>query len=147
MTYQQPDLQEKSTQQSLPQVLALLNELKPAIELVIKQNREIIEQNRQKGRRGALPPKEWFSANEVHELTGVGTDHIYRLVSTGVLLASNIGGIDRPTYRIHRKDIDQWMETTTKQPMPPSRKKGAPTLPISRHLRPNRQPASTPVAG
>src|SRR5687767_13326675 len=54
--------------------------------------------------------KEWFSIGEAAILTGLSQDHVRRSILGGTLPASNMGTPDRPLYRIHRKDIDGWME-------------------------------------
>jgi excisionase family DNA binding protein len=95
-------------------------------------------------KRLELPPQEWFSIKETAALTGLSADHIRRAVSGGTLPCSNVGTNDRPTYRISRTDIAQWMERRKAGALPPSRRKKNPremSLPVSPHLRQARQPA------
>lgn len=120
-------------------------ELVGLLNVVIEQNQQLLERLRT---RAEMPAQEWFSIGETAALIGTEYDHVYRAVKGSVLPASNVGGFDRATYRISRKDIEQWMERTKTNAMPPPRKKeDRPILPVSRHLPRSRQDALKRAAG
>jgi len=60
--------------------------------------------------RTALHPPEFYSIKEAATVVGVSPDHIRRAVTGGVLAASNLGTMARPTYRIARADLLAWFE-------------------------------------
>ena len=66
-------------------------------------------------------------------LTGLSADHVRRHVTSGLLSASNLGTFDKPYYRIHRRDIDEWMAKRRETAIPAPKKK--PSMYISRHHR------------
>ncbi len=78
-----------------------------------------------------LPDQEWFSIEEVAVITGLSNDHVRRHVRTGLLPVVNQGTFEKPYYRIHRKDIDAWMDKRREAPSPAPRKKPGPY--VSRH--------------
>src|SRR4051812_27066144 len=65
-----------------------------------------------------LPVQEWFSIDEVAAMTGLSDDHIRRHVTAGLLPVTNQGTYDKPYYRIHRRDIDEWMMKRRETPSP-----------------------------
>ena len=87
---------------------------------------------RAKGKRGGtLPPQEWFSIEEAAALTGLSEDHVRRQVTSGSLPVSNQGTFEKPYYRIHRRDIDEWMMRRREAPCPAPRTKSGAY--VSRH--------------
>jgi excisionase family DNA binding protein len=44
------------------------------------------------------------------EITTISDSHLRRVIRSGELPASNIGTAARPTWRISRKDLDDWMQ-------------------------------------
>ncbi len=87
-----------------------------------------------------MPPQEWFSIKEAAALTGLSDDHVRRHVTSGQLPVVNQGTFEKPLYRIHRKDIDEWMAKRREAPQPaPRKRKKAEPRPgsyVSRHHRP-----------
>jgi excisionase family DNA binding protein len=70
-------------------------------------------------RTAGLPPvKHWeaealpqfYTIKQAAGVVGVSADHIRRAVSGGMLAASNVGTMARPTYRIARADLLAWVE-------------------------------------
>jgi len=82
--------------------------------------------------RGPAPEQEWFSIEEVARMTGLSDDHMRRHVTSGLLPVSNQGTYDKPYYRIHRRDVDEWMTKRRESPSPAPRKK-KPVRFASRH--------------
>ena len=85
------------------------------------------------------PPQEWFSIKGAAALTDLSPDHIRRHVTAGMLPVSNLGTFEKPLYRIHRKDIEEWMSKRRESPQPAPRRKKAqpgPSSYISRHHKP-----------
>lgn len=72
-------------------------------------------------KKSRLPEQEWFSIKEVAALTGLSEDHVRRNVTSGRLPAAHQGTFDKPHYRIHRPDIDEWM--VKRRETPPARGK------------------------
>src|SRR5262249_20082502 len=70
------------------------------------------------------PAREFYSIKEAAQVVGVSDDHIRRAVVGGVLPCSNVGSMDRPTYRISRADLLAWMEARKGGPLPPVRERG-----------------------
>ena len=77
--------------------------------------------------------QEWLSIDEVAQLTGLSDDHVRRHVTSGLLPVSNQGTYDKPYYRIHRSDIDEWMRKRRESPSPAPRKKKTAAKFASRH--------------
>src|SRR4051812_42437362 len=67
--------------------------------------------------------QEWFSIEQTAALTGLSSDHVRRHVTAGLLPVSNMGTFEKPYYRIHRKDIDEWMARRRESPVPVPRKR------------------------
>ncbi len=86
-------------------------------------------------KKSDLPAQEWFSIRQTARLTGLSEDHVRRHVTAGLLPVVNQGTYDKPLYRIHRRDIDDWMAKRREAPHPAPRKKnGKPTGSyVSRH--------------
>jgi len=82
-----------------------------------------------------MPVQEWFSIEQTAVLTGLSNDHVRRHVTSGLLPVSNQGTFEKPYYRIHRKDIDEWMAKRRETPLPARRKQKAavPGSYVSRH--------------
>jgi len=82
-----------------------------------------------------MPVQEWFSIQETAILTGLSSDHVRRHVTSGLLPVSNQGTHEKPYYRIHRKDIDEWMNKRREMPLPTRRHKkdAASSSYVSRH--------------
>ena len=55
--------------------------------------------------QSSIQPPEFYSIKQAAKVVGVSTDHIRRAVVGGVLAASNVGTMARPTYRIARIDL------------------------------------------
>jgi excisionase family DNA binding protein len=53
-----------------------------------------------------------FSINEVAKLIGLSPSLVRRLVVGGVIPCSNVGTRGRPTYRIHKNDLEGWLQKT-----------------------------------
>jgi excisionase family DNA binding protein len=82
------------------------------------------------------PQQEWFSIEQASVLTGLSPDHVRQHVTAGMLPVSNMGTFEKPYYRIHRKDIDEWMAKRREAPNPAPRRKKADPGPgsyVSRH--------------
>jgi excisionase family DNA binding protein len=79
------------------------------------------------------PGRSGFSIEEAAALTGLSEDHVRRHVTAGLLPVSNQGTFEKPYYRIHRKDIDEWMAKRREAACPAPRKKKAPAKYVSRH--------------
>jgi excisionase family DNA binding protein len=108
-------------------VLQRLNRIEAAIERILPSLLSTFE------KRKTLPPQEWFSIEEAAALTGLSEDHVRRHVTAGLLPVSNQGTFEKPYYRIHRKDIDEWMAKRREAACPAPRKKKAPAKYVSRH--------------
>jgi excisionase family DNA binding protein len=76
---------------------------------------------------------EFVSIRQAARLTGLSSSHVRRAVVSGELPASNVGSAARPTYRISRTDMEDWMNRkrggTTSVPPRSERRKL-----IDRHL-------------
>src|SRR5271168_992168 len=84
--------------------------------------------------QSSLRPPEFYSIKQAAEVLGVSADHIRRAVVGGVLAASNVGTMSRPTYRIARTDLLAWVERGKAGAVPPASRKRSVT-PQSRHHR------------
>ena len=92
------------------------------------------------------PAQAWFSIKGAAALTGLSPAHIRRAVTGGTLACSNVGSMDRPTYRISREDIEEWMKRRKAGALPPPKRKGRgarpggagvePALPYSKFMNP-----------
>jgi excisionase family DNA binding protein len=71
-----------------------------------------------------MPTQEWFSIKQASAYTGLSDDHIRRAVTSAMLPCSNVGSNDRPTYRISRKDLEEWLEKRKSGAIPSPRRKG-----------------------
>jgi excisionase family DNA binding protein len=88
-------------------------------------------------RANALLAPEFYSIRQAAKVVGVSADHLRRAVTNGVLPASNVGTMSRPTYRISRADLLAWVERgKAGATLPASRRKTV--IPQSRHHRPPR---------
>jgi hypothetical protein len=66
---------------------------------------------------------EYLSINKAAVMCGLSPAHIRRAVVGGTLPCSNVGTADRPTYRISRIAVRQWMKDREAGPKPPPRKR------------------------
>lgn len=66
---------------------------------------------------------EWFTVKHAAATTSLSVTTIRRAILRGELQASNIGSTKRPTWRISRTDLNEWME----------RKKGETAVAIPPH--------------
>ena len=82
----------------------------------------------------SLQVPEFYSIKQAAKVVGVSADHIRRAVVGGVLAASNVGTMARPTYRIARSALLAWVEMGKAGAMAPARRKKNVTPP-SRHHR------------
>jgi len=85
------------------------------------------------------PQQEWLSISQAAQVVSLSGTHIRRAIVGGMLPASNVGTPDRPTYRIHRNDLNAWMEKRKHGALPtPRRKRKAEPRPMPRspHFRP-----------
>lgn len=80
----------------------------------------------------AQPSPEFYSIKQASRMVGVSCDHIRRAVVGGVLACSNVGTLNRATYRISRVDLLAWLERQKAGPISPSQKKSR-SVPLSRH--------------
>ena len=88
-----------------------------------------------KTRTDAPQAPEFYSIRQAAEVVGVSADHLRRAVVSGVLAASNLGTMARPTYRISRTDLLAWVERGKAGGILPSSRKRSVTA-RSRHHRP-----------
>jgi excisionase family DNA binding protein len=73
-----------------------------------------------------LPPTELYSVKEVAAMTGLKTKHIYRAIDLGKLPKYDVANGDkRASIRIHRRDIDAWVETCKVNQAPPKSERDA----------------------
>jgi excisionase family DNA binding protein len=66
------------------------------------------------------PQQKYFSIKQAAVFTGLSEKHIRRTVVGGMLPCSNVGTADRPTYRISREAIRDWMKEREAGPKPPT---------------------------
>jgi len=81
-------------------------------------------------KRLEVPKQEWFSIKKAAIYADLSSDHVRRAVTSAMLPCSNMGTNDRPTYRVSRKDLEEWLEKRKAGAIPSPRKKAE--LPKSR---------------
>ncbi len=81
--------------------------------------------------------KEWSSVSEVAEYLGVAPQTVYNAIKVGDLGAHGYGQGDQGGYRIHRDDLQDYINRCRKSPKNPRREPRQPTRPQPglRHLR------------
>jgi excisionase family DNA binding protein len=76
---------------------------------------------------------EFYSIKQAAKVVGVSADHIRRAVVGGVLAASNVGTMSRPTYRIARAALLAWVEMGKTGAIPHASRKRTVTPPSRHH--------------
>jgi excisionase family DNA binding protein len=89
---------------------------------------------------------EFYSIKRAAKVVDVSGDHIRRAVVGGVLAASNVGTMARPTYRIARTDLLAWVDKGKAGAIAPADRKKA-VIPLSRHHQLRRQDGHSPERG
>lgn len=77
-----------------------------------------------------LPAQEFYSIKNCVALTGLSPKHIRRAVLGGTLIASDVGTVNHPLYRISRPNLLLWMKERENGAKPPAKRAEAP---LSRH--------------
>jgi excisionase family DNA binding protein len=88
--------------------------------------------------RASLPAPEFYSIKQAARVVGVSADHIRRAVVSGVLAASNVGTMGKPTYRVACADLLGWVDMGKAGAIASAPRRRNIT-PVSRH---HRQPAA-----
>jgi excisionase family DNA binding protein len=97
--------------------------------------------------RRPMPTPEWLDIKRAAVYLSLSGKTIRRAITSGMLPCSSVGTPDRATYRISRKDLDEYMERRKAGAIPrPRKKKNAPepvkTLPPNRYY-PGRTSSAT----
>lgn len=69
--------------------------------------RELVEATRAEAFR--FMGEKFLSIKAARQYTGLSYSHLRRAVLSGDLRASNVGSKARPTYRIDREALDEWL--------------------------------------